>query len=591
MASEAEFERLYQEFVRRGGGTYTFDGSAMSPAEYYDVSSGTTLTAEQISKLEAAQEQFNRQSALNTFNAEIQANNFTNPYTDVANDGRNAFIALASDPGVVAVNNTSNAIGSVPDPQLQNDIINLITGLVLDPTSSPVYGTQVYYENTLFGVPTLSGIMLPIYDDLETHTNSQVSDFPQTLSDVTALTSMNQQFGEQNNSCDSFNQLMGILSGIMDPALDFLKGIGDTIINALSPFIDIFNSITTSINDFINGSITDILGAISGIIDPVKAVFDKAMGLLNNVMGDVTNVIGNLTNQLLGEMSGLLGLADKLLAMAQALAMAAASFDICQLAALLKVGGPNIRSAVTQLTTPLSSVLPTVPTEVDARANPTAVTSALAAATRTALASPGVPQSPFTAAASLYEPVSAYLHSQVATLSGYLSEAFTTSITASGAVISKLIPTFASGLGSQGGGNASDTGARPSETITSVRSRSHSDFTANYSDRLLQSRNQLKKFRITVTTSLPNLTTENQTQAKIIVERLQAQEAIISSTLNSSVSGLTYTVVGNINSDEIKEEQIAETYNTLIKPKVERTITRSNTLLELMQGEYSGLTG
>ena len=73
MASEAEYERLYQEFVLRNGGTYTFDGASMTPAEYYNLTSESDLTPEQVAQLEAAQEQFNRQQALNTIAAELAA--------------------------------------------------------------------------------------------------------------------------------------------------------------------------------------------------------------------------------------------------------------------------------------------------------------------------------------------------------------------------------------------------------------------------------------------------------------------------------------------------------------------------------------
>ena len=44
MASEAELERLYQEFVNRGGGAFTFSNVNTTPAQYYSTVSGNTYT-------------------------------------------------------------------------------------------------------------------------------------------------------------------------------------------------------------------------------------------------------------------------------------------------------------------------------------------------------------------------------------------------------------------------------------------------------------------------------------------------------------------------------------------------------------------
>ena len=44
MASEAELERLYQEFVSRGGGAFTLSNVNTTPAQYYNTVSSSTLT-------------------------------------------------------------------------------------------------------------------------------------------------------------------------------------------------------------------------------------------------------------------------------------------------------------------------------------------------------------------------------------------------------------------------------------------------------------------------------------------------------------------------------------------------------------------
>ena len=79
MASEAELERLYQEFVLRGGGAFTFSNVNQTPAQFYSSTAGNTLTPSQQALLQQQQLQFNRQSAMTIAN-ELSANNFSNPY-------------------------------------------------------------------------------------------------------------------------------------------------------------------------------------------------------------------------------------------------------------------------------------------------------------------------------------------------------------------------------------------------------------------------------------------------------------------------------------------------------------------------------
>ena len=80
MASEAELERLYQEFVLKGGGAFTFSNVNQTPAQFYSSTAGNTLTPSQQALLQQQQLQFNRQSALATIANELSANNFSNPY-------------------------------------------------------------------------------------------------------------------------------------------------------------------------------------------------------------------------------------------------------------------------------------------------------------------------------------------------------------------------------------------------------------------------------------------------------------------------------------------------------------------------------
>ena len=89
MASEAEIERLYQEFVNRGGGQFTFSNINTTPAQYYNATSSASLTPGQQAALLAKQEQFNRQSALSTIASELAGNNFSNPYIARADTSTN----------------------------------------------------------------------------------------------------------------------------------------------------------------------------------------------------------------------------------------------------------------------------------------------------------------------------------------------------------------------------------------------------------------------------------------------------------------------------------------------------------------------
>ena len=598
MANEAEYERLYQEFIRNGGGKYTFDASGRTPAEFYNISD-TTLTPEQIAQLEAEQEQYNRQAALNVFADEIASNNFSNPYSTVADNGVAAYNALAADPGVIALSELDNAIGQVPDAALRNELADLIFfgGVTGSTIALGGYGSSQFNEQTVVGIPGTPNVMIPIYDQVRDHTNGQVSNFPQTLQDVTSLVSMNKQFGDtaSGSGCNLFNQLMGILSGVLDPAFDFMQGITNQIRNMLAPITNLINDIKNKVMDFVNGIISNVISAVESIIAPFKAAFDQAMSALNGIMGQMTSLIGNITNQLAGEIAGLLDLANNLLQKAQALVMAAAAFDVCQLAALLNVGSPNMASAINQLTTPLSSAMPTVPTETDPRANPDAVNAAMSAARQTAATSPGVPQSPFRALATLYQPMSSYLHSATRSISGILGDAFSSVSSALGSSGSQSInvpnisiPSVQSVLGSQSGANSNAVGARPSNQVTSIRSDAYHEFTRLYGSELLTVRNNLKTLRLDIAGKLTTLSNvDQQSRARVLIENLTNQENSITTLLNDSSNKLIYTVSGNINRDADKETAATQTFQSRIRDRSNRVLSRSNTMLNDVTNEWN----
>ena len=374
MASEAEFERLYQEWVRNGGGTYTFDSSSQTPAQYYDATSTTELSPEQIAALEAAQEQYNRQAALNTILSEVNSNNFSNPYDTRASIGIQSYTNLANDPGTASITQLGNTIESVSDATTRNALYDLLGG------SSTT--------NSIFGISALPALAIGMFTSLRTHTNDQMVDFPK-LQEISSLANMNKSFGDIGGmqSCSLFNSLMGILAGSFDTAIDFAMQGVDKLMQLLSPITSIIDQITSTIADFISGAITDVLGAVGSLVTGAIATLG---GLVNSITGAITDVV----NQIAAEAAGLLAMAAELASKAAALAMAAAALDPCQMAAILNVGSPQLKGAINQLQTPLSTARNLVETEIDARANPEVVQRTMDEAKNAALRATGVPQSP-----------------------------------------------------------------------------------------------------------------------------------------------------------------------------------------------------
>lgn len=569
--SEAEFERLYQEFVRAGGGKYTFDPADFTPAEYYDLVETTELSEADRNALVEAQEQYNRQSALNTIQAELLANNFTNPMLPLVDEGRAAFASLEADPGVIALTQLNDAIQASPDREI---ILEYFETIGTDPTT----GTASTNFLNVGGASGLYTLTNPMYDQLIAHTNTQVADLPQTLSDVQALTSMQQQFNEkETQSCSIFNQLMGLLAGAFDPALNFLSKITDTIKQFLAPFINMFNSVKNAIMSGVNA----IIGTIQGIIGTALGALQKAMSAVNNIISQVTGVVGKIIGQIANEIAGLANMAASLLAYAQAIALAAGAFDICQLAVLLRTAGPAMQGALSLLTAPISSSIPAVPTSMDPRANTAVVQSALAFAQQTAATSPGVPQSPMTAAAKKYQPLDAYLHSTIQQISGVIAGTLQTITAATG--ISNVVQSFTqNALGSLAGSSTSDVSTGLG-SISTVKSDSFNSFSQTYLNPLLKRRTELKNTRLQIneeiTTNSVLYTSAQITQGKIFIEELQKSEISITSLLTSNSDKLIYQSVDG-RRDEAKEAALKQSYGA-ISQKMDLALTSSGRVRDI----------
>ena len=462
MSSEAEFERLYQEWIRNGGGAVTL-AETNTPAEYYDGVSSTDLTPEQLAELQARQSHYNRTQALQVFSSEISANNFTNPYDARSTASINAFTNFATSPGVLAMAALSSAFSSAfSDAGLSSTE----TSLLLAGLSSAL---GVDFSNMLL-VAGLSGAAIPMYSSLQNHTNSQITNLPQTLEQASSLADMNQQFGEQADSCSLFNELMGLMSGAFDGIMDFMDAGLDKVKELLGPVIGAISDITAGITGAITDGISSIVGAISDMIpQSIKDVFNEIGNIANSMM----NGIAALANQITSEIANLKSMADSIAAKLAALALAAATLDPCKLAVLLNTGSPELKSAAQNMISPVTNVVSNIATELDPRANADEVNTIVEEAKNAAATAAGVPQSPMTLAAKLYSPFDSYLHDIEPDFSSIFNtdEKFTSTETQSGnSIVTKLPET-----GSSPSSRLDSKGATPSSRLDSKGATPKSD--------------------------------------------------------------------------------------------------------------------
>ena len=548
--SESEFERLYQEFVRKGGGSYTFDGSSQTPAEYYDLTSLTELSPDEVARLQAAQEQYNRQAALNTISSELALNTFTNPFSNITQSGRSAYNLLEVDPGVSLIRSLNTAIIASSS---QQEIIDYFVASGIDPA--------------FLSIANLPGVAYLMYDQVLNHTDSQVANLVQTMQDVTSLVNMSKQFGELDNSCNAFNELMGLLSGSFDGIFGFLEGLVKPVIDFIRPFMAPLESILSLIQQGASG----LISMIGNILDPILAPFKSAMNAVADLFSKATGFISDITNQIANEVAGLLGLASSLAQMAQALAIAASSFDVCQMAVLMRTGSATLTSALQQFSTPLPSLPSAIPTMVDPRANPITVQNAISSARQNTLTAQGVPQSPVAAGAMLYEPMSAYLTSPLSKLLSPIADAFSTiqSITGQVNVVKNLASSF--DIGGSANGISSADYATVSSQPKMVKSKAFSTYSKTFMNDVLRRKTDLKNLRLDISNGISkqgvSYSTSALGQAKSIIETLSIAEKSITTTLDSHTKLLTYVSQDGQRIQEI-EEYAANEYSNVIYPSM-----------------------
>tara|TARA_R110000803_G_scaffold49208_10_gene102323 strand:+ start:4676 stop:6454 length:1779 start_codon:yes stop_codon:yes gene_type:complete len=421
MASEAEIERLYQLFVTNGGGALSFSGTNLTPKQYSEALATSNLTPLEMAQLEARQRQYNKSVALNSIADEIDANNFTNPYAARGAYGSSLLNTLGASTGVTNVGLLSSALSgfSTGDKALIFAGVLAASGVDLE---------------QIIKIAGLSALGLAMYSSLTNHTNNQTANIPETMQNASNLASMNSQFGPAGGprppgetDCDSFNDLMGILSGAYDGTLDYI----DRIIGDISSFIN-----QSGIGSLLSNIISAIAGAGSIVADVISAIVGVGIQLLGGIIGvvaKVINAIADITSAIANEINNIANMAAELLRKALALVLGGAALDPCKRAVLMNTGSTEMKAAVTQLNQPLGTAAPGgVGTTVDPRANADEVTRNMKHARDEAKLNPGVPQSPFEESASNYTTKDESLHadatqSEIPVLRGNLETTTTSS--------------------------------------------------------------------------------------------------------------------------------------------------------------------
>jgi len=449
--SEAEFERLYQEFIRKGGGALTSTNTPTSdsaileslgeavntPVSYYDQSNNIGLDPSTLADLNATEEQFNRQKALGIISSEIASNNFSNPYLSVASNGIANYTTYSAHPGVSALSDTNIVFNLLSDTNLGGSSLTKSTIL-----AAVLSNTGVKFDDILKGA-IIGGLAIDMFNSLKSHTENQILDLPQTLEDADTLAGLNAQFGERDTSCSLFNELMGIMSGAFDGAFDLLNNAGNSIMNILegTGILGFFDTVKNGLSGIINGLVGGISDNISNIVSSLSSIVNSALGGLGATLGTLgglasgaLNAISSITNQIAGEIAGLSNMMDQITSKLKSIAMAGAMLDPCKLAVLLNTGSDELKSAANLLNAPLAVPTPrfVIPTETDPRANKNAVNMRMAEAKDKASKGSGVPQSPFSSLAGIYQPINAYLFDLFDDLSGIFTSNFETVIGSDG---------------------------------------------------------------------------------------------------------------------------------------------------------------
>lgn len=610
MASEAEYERLYQLWVRNGGGALTLVGTD-TPVEYYNARTAIDLTPAQLAELQARQAHYNRTQALQTISSEIGANNFTNPY-----DARSAasiaqFNTFGASPGVLAVTGLSSSFSGIsPDSSISPGTVALVAALggrgVLIAALSSALGLDL---DKVLGIAALGVLGASAFGALQNHTNSQMTDLPDTLDKASALAGMSAQFGEVTDSCGLFNELMGLLSGAFDGVMDFvdagmdkLNGLMDSALGAIgdialaitgalaaaiAPLIAAGMAIADAVASLIANGIDSVLDTIKGaVMDLLPAGVTDLLGEIGNLADSLKGAVSDIANQVASEIAGILDMAADLAAKLKALAMAASMLDPCQFLVLMNVGSDALKSAAADIVSPVTDVVDEIQTELDPRADAAEVTAAVEQAKQTADAAAGVPQSPMTNAARLYSPSSAYLHDlQTVPTNKFQSEdTFESVKTDTGTKVTKVAET----------GSESDEEGVTTYTPSTFEANIYSQWKIEHLNNLMQLKRRVGKLNNQARKALKNGTFRND-GVKDSVEDMKYEFSEISieikDLMTKAKDGLSYHSKTGKRDPALEEEKENE-YKSIWGPRANegtRRLTRDVADLESTWASYQSL--
>ena len=604
MASEAEYERLYQLWVRNGGGALTLVGTN-TPVEYYNARTAIDLTPAQLAELQARQAHYNRTQALQTISSEIGANNFTNPYDARSTASIAQFNTFGASPGVQAVTGLSSSFSG-----LSPETVALVAALggrgVLIAAIGSALGLDL---DKLLGIAALGVLGAGAFGALQNHTNSQMTDLPDTLDKASALAGMSAQFGEVTDSCGLFNELMGLLSGAFDGVMDFvdagmdkLNGLMDSALGvigdltsaitgalaaAIAPLIAAGMAIADAVASLIANGIDSVLDTIKGaVMDLLPAGVTDLLGEIGNLVDSLKGAVSDIANQVASEIAGILDMAADLAAKLKALAMAASMLDPCQFLVLMNVGSDELKSAAANIVSPVTDVIAEIPTEQDPRADATEVTNAVAQAKETADTAAGVPQSPMTNAARLYSPSSAYLHDlQTVPTNKFQSEdKFESVKTDTGTKVTKVPET----------GSESDEEGVTTYTPSTFEANIYSQWKIEHLNNLMQLKRRVGKLNNQARKALKNGTFRND-GVKDAVEDMKYEFSEISVEIKDLMAkakdGLSYHSKTGKRDPALEKEKENE-YKSIWGPRANegtRRLTRDVADLESTWASYQSL--
>jgi len=155
---------------------------------------------------------------------------------------------------------------------------------------------------------TLAPAASEMYREVCEHTNSQIADLPNTINEISSFSAIAQNFRPpttaNSSECSMFNEMMGIMSGVMDGAFSFLGDLPGTLTELMGPLEGIMGGMTGQLQGMIDGSIPDISSLMGGLDGVMNGGIE---GLLGNIPGGLEGLLSTLPGGIEGVLGGLPG--------------------------------------------------------------------------------------------------------------------------------------------------------------------------------------------------------------------------------------------------------------------------------------------